>query len=168
MKRSSIFIFIVALLLSFSGCSEGVGRMKTPADFFYCRSNVSFDTQNGVITSERRETADFTDDLAALVNHYLQGPISSHLRSPFPENSAVLWISSSDSELILVMNPQFTQLTDLDLSLACTCLCKTLFQLSQVDRITIRGLGDTIDEQATIVITRDSVLLWDENVKPVS
>lgn len=166
MKRNVYFILAVLLMLSFPGCSGKDNTIERPADFYYCTSSISFDTALGVIASETREIAILEQDLTALINHYLCGPKASNLTSPFPSGSAVLWINQSDSEITLVMNQQFTQLTGLNLSLACSCLSKTIFSFSDVESITIRAHNTNLDGMKSITMNRDSILIQDRIIKP--
>ena len=168
MKKTFCIIFIISILLSFCACSNQNRTIVAPAQFFYCTSNISFNTQEDVIASEIRETADFSNDLTALANDYLSGPSSAHLRSPFPYGSAVLWINTSESELVFVMNQQFMQLSGIEQSLACSCLSKTFFLLTDAERITIRGREGISDSKDAVIMTRDNLLFQDRSVSPIS
>lgn len=166
MRRCVVSGIILLLILALSGCSGKNNTVEQPANFYYCTSSISFDTAHGVIAPETRDIAGFEQDLTALINHYLRGPNSSNLTSPFPNGSAVLWINQSDRELTLIMNQQFTQLTGLNLSLACSCISKTIFSLTDFESITIRARDTNLDGTKSVTMTRDSILIQDRIMMP--
>ena len=97
----------------------------------------------------------------------MRGPSATDLTSPFPTGSAVLWINQNDDGIILVMNQQFSQLTGINLSLACSCLSKTVFSVLDTESITIRCRESTLDGNETITMTRDSILIQDKARTPL-
>lgn len=162
MKRFLCLMIAVILLLSVTACSDNDNELQMPANFYYCTAEIEYDSEHGVFASEVRETAQYYDDFTALINHYMQGPSSSGLVSPFPVGSRVVQINQNDSEIVLVMNLQFAQLTGLNLSLACACLSKTIFSLTSAETATIRCRDSSLDGKASINMNRDSFLLQDK------
>ena len=167
MKKRIFCIFAILLVLSFPACANQSSYIEKPADFYYCTSSISFESEQGVIASEIRESALYQHDLTALINYYMRGPSSTNLTSPFPTGSAVLWINQNNDGIILVMNQQFSQLTGINLSLACSCLSKTVFSVLDTESITIRCRESTLDGNETITMTRDSILIQDKARTPL-
>lgn len=159
MKRIFCLMIASILMLTVTACSDKETEIYMPANFYYCTADIEYDSEHGVIASEVRETAEYYDDFIALINHYMQGPSSSTLVSPFSSGSGVVQISQNDSEIILIMNLQFAQLTGLNLSLACICLCKTVFSLTSAETITIRCRDSSLGGKSFINMKRDSILL---------
>lgn len=162
MKRFFCMMIASIMTLTVTACSDKETEIQMPANFYYCNADIEYDSEHGVIASEVRETAEYHDDFIALINHYMQGPSSSMLVSPFSSGSSVVQINQNGSEIILIMNLQFAQLTGLNLSLACICLCKTVFSLTSAETITIRCRDGSLDGKASINIKRDSILLQDK------
>jgi hypothetical protein len=162
MKRLLCLICALIFLLTVTACSDNENEIRMPANFYYCTAEIEYDSELGVIASEVRETDLYYDNFMLLFNHYMRGPSSSALVSPFPVGSEVVQINQNDSEIVLIMNLQFAQLTGLKLSLACACLSKTVFSLTTVETVTIRCRDGSLDGKVSININRDSFLLQDK------
>lgn len=163
MKRIACFLFAVILLSSTCACSAKESDMQVPAFFYYCTATISYDSDTGVIASEVRETEGFGGDLMSILNLYLQGPLSNQLSSPFPNGSRVEWLNQIGPEITLIVNQPFAQLTGIDLTLACACLSKTLFSLTDAQTLKIHGGHTNLDGNDYIILTRDSLLLLDDH-----
>ena len=68
-----------------------------------------------------------------------------------------------ENTLIIELTPSLTVLNGTDLTLACACLAKTCFALSDAQAVTIsaQGLGFV-----SMTLTRDSLLLADDTPIP--
>lgn len=163
MRRIACLFFTVILLFSLCACSRNESHVQKPADFFYCTAAISYDSETGVIAAEVRETESLGDDLTSVLNLYLLGPQSDQLRSPFPDGSCVERLMQKETEVTLIMSQPFAQQTGIELTLACACLSKTVFSLADVQTLTIRGGDTNLDGNGHITLTRDSLLLLDEN-----
>ncbi len=163
MKRIACFLFALMSLFSMCACSADDSNIQVPALFYYCAATISYDSETGIIDSEIRETANFQDDLMSILNHYLQGPQSHQLSSPFPDGSCVEWLNQVGTEITLIISQSFTKLTGINLTLACACLSKTLFSLTDAQTIKIHAGHITLDGNDYITLTRDSLLLLDDH-----
>lgn len=163
MKRIACFLFALMLLFSICACSADDSNIQVPAVFFYCAETVSYNSETGVIDSEVRETESFHGDLRSILNHYLQGPKSQQLNSPFPDGSCVEWLNQVGTEITLIISQPFTKLTGIHLTLACACLSKTLFSLTDAETLKIYGGHMALDSNNYITLTRDSLLLLDDH-----
>lgn len=163
MRRMICLLFTITLLFSLCACSDEDTNMQVPAKFYYCSRTISYDSETGVIDSEVREIKALANDITSILNLYLEGPRSDQLTSPFPDGSCVERLNQNGTEVTLLMSKPFTQLTGLDLTLAFACLSKTVFSLTDAQTLTIRGGNINLDGNSHITLTRDSLLLLDEN-----
>lgn len=163
MRRMICLFFAVMLLFSLCACSERDTDLQVPANFYYCTKTISYDSETGVIGSEVREIKTLANDLTSILNLYLKGPQSDQLVSPFPDGSCVERHSQNGTEITLIMSRPFAQLTGLELTLACACLGKTVFSLTDAQTLTIHADNIYLDGNSHITLTRDSLLLLDEN-----
>ena len=160
MRRKIALVLILALVLSLLGCSEKED-IEVPASFYYCASTVAYDSPNGVIASEVRETKSVCEDLTALLNLYLQGPLNADYRNPFPEGTVIEAMEWENSALILTVSAQFSQLTGLELTLASACLAKTALSQTGQRTVRIQCESNPLDGNPSITLSADSLLLVD-------
>ena len=162
MKKQICIVLTICILFSCTACAGRQQKLQVPADFYYCTSTITYDSPTGVIASESRETVSFSNDLTAIINHYLEGPQSDLLYSPFPAGSSVIRLQQTGSDISVVFNESFATLTGIKLTLACVCLAKTLFSLSESETVTIRARNSNLDGNRDITLTRNNVLTVDE------
>lgn len=160
MKKLISLLLILGLSLCLCAC-DFLSEQKEDVLFYYQRIDYSYRNDNGVIAPEERELAGYRDNLPYLMTLYFHGPLTDNLASPFPSGIAVMDIRTEENTMVVTLNSVFTQLKDLDLSIASICLAKTCFGLSDVQEVRIEALSTTSGENVSILITRDNYLLED-------
>lgn len=165
MKRFVSFLLILTLLLS--GCSIIQEQFKDPVTYYYLRAHSDPDTRDvffsdGVIGSELREGSGHRNDLNYLLSIYLQGPLDERLHSPFPAGCRIVNIKKDDSLLTVVLSPNITELSDMDLTVACACLAKTCMTLTDANTVQI----ESSSADGTLSVSRtytQEMLILEEN-----
>lgn len=152
MKRWFAVFLLVCLIISLCACS---GQEET-ADFYYLRSEYLPGTADGVIAPEKRAISE-DRGLNYNLRLYLEGPASEQFFSPFPKGMYLLSTKLDQDLLQVFVSPEFFTLEDLDLTLACACLARTCFVLSDAQQIQIIS-----DGSQTITLTKDSFTLLDD------
>lgn len=164
MKKTACLLLAAVLLLSLWGCSFS-GSGKEPIEFYYLRSTFVYGAEDGVITSETRESSGHGGDLQYLLSLYLRGPLDEKLVSPFPD-CRIVEIRRDSKALRLTFDAAFAQLEDIDLTLACACLAKTCFGLSDAHQIKIDAEAPDGNSAFSITLNRDSLILEDNAISP--
>lgn len=159
MMHRKLLTFSLAFLLLLTGCTVHENDSDDQAAFYYVRSEISFQAADGVIAPELREIGDRSNDLAYLLSLYLQGPQSDTLRSPFPENLTLVQVRQQEAYLEVVVSHRLSDLTGIELTLACSCLAKTCMALSGAQEVRISAQEQLLDGASYITITADSILL---------
>ena len=158
MTHRRIWICLLVMLL-LCGCASPAVDSDQQVTFYYVQSEIDFQGQNGVIAPEIREIGNRSDDLSYLLSLYLQGPQSDALRSPFPENLTLVQIRQEEAYLEVVVSQRLSNLTGMELTLACSCLAKTCMDLSGAQEVRISAQEQLLDGASYITITADSILL---------
>ena len=161
MKRFIAFILIFSLSLCCTACTRKNVSLQKPAAFYYCNAEVPYDGKTGGITAEMRESANFADDMIALLNEYLKGPLAEGFLSPFPDNVRIASFNTSATTVTVVLSREFSQLSGLDLIIACACITMTCLELSDAQTIRIRAQDATLDGAEFIEMSESSLLLID-------
>ncbi len=161
MKRWTSLLLIFAFLLAASGCSRNAAPPTTPVTFYYPAVETVYDGKTAVIHPEIRDGAGYEADTEGLLALYLQGPASETLRSPFPSQVTLIRYSTTSNTANVVLSSEFAQLSGIDLTLACTCIANTLFDLTQLERLQIFATNSQLDGQTSIILARDDIYYLD-------
>lgn len=162
MKRILPFILILSMILFATACSAE--KPLDPGDFYYRRIDTGFQSTDGVVAPETRELQGIRGDLDALLQSYFSGPTSAFLESPFPRDAVLLDWSMTDSTLNLNFNDSFAQLSGVDLTIACACICRTVFGLTDAQTILIHANGTPLDGNPYIEIGIDTLTYEDDSL----
>lgn len=163
MKRIIALILCVSLLMAIGGCTDAPDTV--PAKFYYRRAVTEFGGTNGIITFEYRQIPDPQADTEKLLSTYFSGPQEDSLISPFPRTSAVLNWSIGEDTLELTMNEDFGALTDVELSIACACICKTFTELLPVSQVRIQLKDGLLGGRKNILLSESDLLLYDNGLE---
>ena len=149
MKRKICIVFLSCLILS--ACGNLGERIKEPVTFYYVRSQTLYFSNDGVIVSEEREASGHRGDLSYLLAIYLMGPIQEDHLSLLPAGTKLYNISTGPEETEIRISDLDDTLSDAEYALACACLAKTCFGLTETDRITV------VSGERAVVFTKDSI-----------
>jgi len=155
-----VCILLIILFICMCGCTRHDVEMIQPVNFYYCNDPITFNGINDVIAPEVRESANY-DDIIRLINLYLDGPITDGYSSPFPPSVTVRSLKENNKTLNITLSSEFANLTGIELTLACTCLSATLFELTDAKSIAISADGVLLDESETVIVIRDTMVFSD-------
>lgn len=162
MKRLVSLVLAVLLLLTFSGCVRNSDNYKAPANFYYQNTSVKFFEADSVIAHEIRETVNYDGDIVAILNTYLKGPVSDKLLSPFPAGLQVVTTQRINDYIVITLSKEFSSLSGLDLTIACSCICATIMELTGCEIIEFKSEEPLPDNLTTLVFTYDDLYFIDE------
>ena len=161
MRKIIALTLAVLLLIGLTGCIA----IDETATFYYARFEDSYlyGMDNAVIAGEYRDVSGHSGDLKYLLTLYFHGPTTEYLRSPFPSGLVLRSVDRVDQTIHVELSASLTMLTGTDLTLACACLARTCFSLTDAQSVTISsdGLGFV-----SMTLTRDSLLLVDDTPIP--
>lgn len=167
MKKLTASVLLILWILTLFGCGFRSGDVKEPVEFYYpwadLETQLKQDPASTVIGSESREASGHTGDLDYLLSMYLRGPLDSQLSSPFPAGCKIVEIRPDGQTLRITLNSAFAQLEDLDLTLACACLARTCFGMTNAAQVRIEAAAPDDNSSVSITISRTDLLLEDDS-----
>ena len=161
MKRFLCLLLTVFILVCSAGCHKDAENYEAPANFYYLNAEVAFFEIDSVIAPEIRETADHNRKLLSILNEYLKGPVSDKLVSPFPANLNAIHIQQNNGAYSIMFSKQFSALSGLDLTIACSCICATVTELTGCQSVEIKSEGALPGNAESLVFTYDSLQFLD-------
>lgn len=158
MRRFILLMLTVSAL--FAGCSTQATRTNAYVDFYYLQSDFDSKEDAGVFWKQQRNAAAFSD-MEDLLASYLQGPGDADVKSPFPEDTALISYKCKNDVAYLTLSNSFNKLSGYDLTLACSCIAKTVFGAEDVLAVQIRVKDGAIrgDELYITLREKDLILL---------
>ena len=162
MKRLFCILLVVFILI-LSGCKNNPDNFKEPANFYYQNSSDSFFNADSVIAHEIRETAIYNGKILDILNTYLEGPATDKLNSPFPNGLKVITVQRVNNCIEITFSEEFSTLSGLDLTIACSCICATVAELTGYNTVEIKTEGSFPDNSTSLVVSYDELLFMDES-----
>lgn len=162
MKQTFIFLLIIIMLVTMCACNQKDVEHLQPVNFYYHSDLTSENRFDTIFMPEIRESAGYDNATIDLLNLYLAGPIYGDLQNPFPVGLTVLSLNAQNKQTAITLSSEFSQLRGLDLSLACSCLCMTLFELFDCQRVMILCENTLPDGLGYIVIDKEDLVLYDD------
>lgn len=149
MKPYIAWSFVLILFLTMSGCMSHT-NYSDPVTLYYPRLEYTVGKEDSVIASELREADGLTR--AEWVTSYLNGPESSELGNPFPAGTELIDLQQEEDTVYLILSDAFAALSGIDLTIACTCLARTVLQETDAVRVSIRAEKELLDGSTEILI----------------
>ncbi len=165
MKHLTARLLIFALLLCLAGCAAQQQQPQQPVNFYYRQNpdSIRFDTP--IVLPERRDAADYPEDLSALLALYLRGPAADTLVSPFPPGTRLLSVKLEDALVVLQMSAGFADLHGMDLTIACACLTMTCLDLTDAQQVRISVPDALLDGAKSVTMDRSALLLLENSAQ---
>lgn len=159
MKKCVLLILLLSLLLGIWGCGQQSEEIQKPVHFYYLADLSVEEDFDHVIVKEIAESAGLTEE--GLLNRYLAGPTAEEAVNPFPSGLSVIYLRKQESKIVLILSQELLELSGLDLTLACACLASTVFELYSCQSLEIIVNGQLIEGKASIIISREDLVLYD-------
>ena len=163
MKKFLIVVLAVAMLLPIFGCSEEEPEIVSPVTYFYRRSEISFESETGIVASEARESAGHENDLTYLLNQYFDGPNDKALQRTFPLGTQLISISVSAQHTIITVSGHLSSLKGIDLTIACACITMTVMELTGTSKVEIKADRALLNDAESIIMDLDTLLMLDDS-----
>ena len=161
MKKLLILLLIAALLFTLGACSNKRDALIVPVKFYYRSTASTYGTEADVISYELRESFGHEEDYAYLINNYLLGPTTMDRLSPFPAGTTLVSLDLVKDKVIVVLSSHISLLSGAELSIACTCLARTLHEMTGMKGVQISSQGDLLDGMESITINMNDYVLED-------
>lgn len=168
MRRFLCFFLCCLLCISLLGCQkEAAPPIVKPVEFFYLQNTFSYTDTDTIFGSEQRESAGHEDDLVYLLNLYLRGPKSDTLLQPFPEDCTAVSYTKKNNAITLTVSDALSDLTGMELTVACVCLAKTVTGITGFDTVIIQSQSQLLDGKKSITIQNGKPIILDNYIAPI-
>ena len=161
MKRLLCIFLSLLLLITLSSCSTS-GTAKTNSVTFYYRTNeISHGGNDGVIIANTRKTEIDSTDYTNLIKEYLTGPTSYDCISPFPAGISLVELNIRKNNVQIEVSAHLAVLSGAELSVACACLTKTIFEHTGITTVQISATDSLLNNKTSLTFNTLNIELQD-------
>lgn len=161
MRKVSIVLCLCLCILMFCSCSKKNQVFIDPTNFYYCNQAVKYNTSDGVISPEIRESTDLDQDVGRFMEEYLRGPVSDNLYTIIPENTKLLSAEIQEKTAYLDFSSEFGELSGIEMTTAGVCMVKSLNEFSGIEVVVMTAGGVLLDERESFTISLEDVVTMD-------
>lgn len=168
-RRFGLLLLLVCFLTGWGCASQTTAeQMRSPMKFYYKTMEENYIGGQSATGYEVREISGHESDYLWVLTQYFEGPVSSDLTAPFQKATSILSAELSDSQLCLMVSQELGQLSQVDLTVACTCITLTCLEFPEVESVSIRAENGMLSGKSELLFNRDSFLLEDTGASLIS
>lgn len=160
MKRL-IILCLVLLLIPLAGCQKDTTQFEHPVTVYYRRAEPTHGAANSVIASTMIEGTGHENDYSYLLSRYLKGSDDPLFARTFPRGTTLVSFKLDALTAKIVLGYHFSSLSEMDLTIACVCLTRTVMELTGCQEVIISAESTKLNGQNFIILSADSYLLLD-------
>ena len=157
-KLLCITLSIIALIGCF-GCQKQEQTGNT-VNFYYRANEPKYGSGDGIYSIEVREVTYELTDYQKIIEDYLRGARITTGVSPFPPGTTLVNLSIKNSDLTIELSPHMALQSNAEVIVCCACLCKTLFSLPDVRKVTFSIENREINGEESITFDKNSFVNW--------
>ncbi len=161
MKFIRCILTIALLSIILTGCADKQ-QSGYVVRFYYCTTESSFGNDTGLFAIEERRISYNPNEYRKLIEEYLNGAINTGCTSPFPGGTTLVDFTLRDGRATILLSPHMVLQPQANVITCCACLCKTLFELPDIDTIVIAVDGAQINGEDELTFQKDSFSTWDD------
>ncbi len=154
-KIFSTFLSIL-ILITFCSCNSN-RKSEHLVKFYYCRSEVQYNLEDGIISSEYRDAGSNWNNFPKLVSQYLNGPADDKLTTPFPSGLKLVEWDINRNVVTVTLSEHLASQSGVDLMLTCACITRTVLELTKVPIIKIRSKDNLLNGKETLTFSLESI-----------
>lgn len=162
MKNKLVVLLLTVIVLIGCGGCRRTEQFEVPLSFYYLSTQLNYGADCAVITPQIREGKGFSSP-EAILQLYFAGPLGEDFKTPFPAGLHLVATGQEADTLYLTVSDELSQLSGLDLTLACCCITLTCLEITDAETVCIQAETATLGGEKTITMNRDCLLLLDQS-----
>lgn len=157
------FLIFISLMAGCMGNESG-----DSISFYYPRADYGYNSHESIffdsaIMQEARTDIPYQSP-SQVIGIYLKGPEGTELANPFPEGTTLKAISIYQGTLKISVSDHLSELTGIDLVIACACLARTGMELTDTTSVQILCENTLLDGKKSVTFDLNTVIFEDPPV----
>ena len=161
MRKFLCILLVICTLLGIAACGHTDPMPENSIAVYYKREKPDYGTEDGLITGTYMESAGHENDYLYLLNQYLHSAPGEGFTATFPSGVSLISFQLEALTAKVVLNSNITNYSGMDLTIALTCLTKTIMSLTGCQEIILSASGTLLNGESFITLNQDSFLLID-------
>lgn len=161
MKKAMVFLLLFVIVLSHCACLFPTTDPHA-VTFYYVKDNEKFDGISDIIVPFYPITEIPIDNYTELLKLYFNGPTNYSCYSPFPAGTTLEDLYITRSKAKLTLSPHFATISDVELTIACACLTRTVIGMTGVNSVQILVNGAQLCGEDSLTFNRNSFTYYDD------
>ena len=161
MRKILCFLLVICCFAGILGCTSDHDKPENSVSVFFKREKTVYGTADGVIGETYLDAAGRETDYAYLLNVYLQMTPGEGLSPTYPKGVAMMNFKLQGLTAKVVLSDPIAELTGMELTIALTCLTKTVMSITGCQEVIISATTKQLDGQNFVTLNKDSYLLLD-------
>lgn len=160
--KLKVCILLISVLLFLCACNRQTqGVPSGSVRFYYLQNEIAYNSADSVVSYETKQINKLTPE--DLIGLYVKGPSKKDLVSPFPAELKLISITQEYGNIKIVLSDELTALSGLELTLACSCLAKTMQGILPAESYEISSNGGKLNGKSSIRITSNT-FIWEDTL----
>ncbi|MBE6947824.1 MAG: hypothetical protein E7454_06215 [Ruminococcaceae bacterium] len=165
MKRLLCLTIVFCCIFTLFGCTGKQDIPNGSIAVYYKRATPTYGTADSVIAATYLEADGKETDYPYLIDKYLNHTPEEDFLSIFPKGVQLESFHLEGLTAKIVLSDHFADLTGMNLTVACTCLTKTLMEMTGCREVIISAKSMQLDGHNFITLNQDSFLLLDDSTQ---
>ena len=163
MRNILCILLIICSLLGITGCHNTAPAYESSVMVYFKTSKPNYGAEDGFIAATYMDSAGHEDDYLYLLNQYLRSTPTEGFAETFPNSVSLISFQLDALTAKVILNSNITNYSGIDLTIALTCLTKTIMSLTGCQEVIISARGALLNGESFITLNQDSFLLIDNS-----
>ena len=166
MRKLFCMVLILCCLFGIVGCASDPTVPENSAVVYYQREKATYGADDSVIGATYLDTEGRGKDYVFLLNKYFHTIPGEGFTSVFPKGVSLKSFKLEGLTATVILSDKIADLTGMELTIALTCLTKTVMSVTGCHEVIISAYSKQLDGQKFITLNRDRYLLVDNSGIP--
>ena len=163
MRKLLCILLAIFSLLGIAGCGYSAPIPENSIVVYYKTDKPEYGAEDGLIAATYMDSVGRENDYLYLLNQYLRSTPGEGFSVTFPSGVSLNSFRLEALTAKVVLNSQIAGYSGMDLTVALTCLTKTIMSLTGCHEVIISASGTLINGESFITLNQDSFLLMDNS-----
>ncbi len=163
MRKLLCLLLVICSLLSIAGCTHTDSVPENSIKVYYKTEKPVYGTEDGLIAATYLDSAGHENDYLYLLDQYLCVSPGEGFADTFPSGVSLVSFQLEALTAKVVLNSHIAHYSGMDLTVALTCLTRTIMSLTGCQEVIISASDTLLNGESFITLNQDSFLLIDNS-----
>lgn len=163
MKKIQCILLVLCCLSGLIGCNRAESIPEQSVTVYYKKAIPTYGTESGVIAEAYLDADGHENDYTYLLDQYLRSSPGGDFDATFPSGVSLVSFQLEALTAKVILNSHIANYSGMDLTIALTCLTRTIMSLTGCQEVIISASGTLLNGESFVTLNKDSFLLVDNS-----